>query len=272
LAQASQASVPCHPPLYPALSSAAATMATDAPGAEAEGIEAKMRRVHWVPLESNPDVLNDFATKVGLPGGYEFVDVYGVDEELLCMVPSPCLAVTLLFGSSDNLREAKRTQREQIEASGQKVSSELVYLKQYIGNACGTIACVHSIANNAEAMGVPADSAIARFLGATKGKSPQEAGAALADAAELHCASEASAQGGQTAAPEATASVDAHFICFVEKDGDVYELDGNKAFPINHGASGGDLMKATAQVIKKSFMDKDPENIRFNMMALVKQE
>eukprot|EP00434_Breviolum_minutum_P027956 symbB.v1.2.024735.t1/scaffold2365.1/size83366/3 len=36
----------------------------------------RIRKVHWVPLESNPDMLNDFAWKVGLPKDYEFVDVF----------------------------------------------------------------------------------------------------------------------------------------------------------------------------------------------------
>ncbi|CAK9012766.1 Ubiquitin carboxyl-terminal hydrolase, partial [Durusdinium trenchii] len=40
----------------------------------------KIRRVHWVPLESNPDMLNDFASKVGLPPGFEFVDVFSAPE------------------------------------------------------------------------------------------------------------------------------------------------------------------------------------------------
>eukprot|EP00747_Dinoflagellata_sp_TGD_P181349 gnl/TRDRNA2_/TRDRNA2_35158_c0_seq1.p1 gnl/TRDRNA2_/TRDRNA2_35158_c0~~gnl/TRDRNA2_/TRDRNA2_35158_c0_seq1.p1 ORF type:complete len:266 (+),score=53.98 gnl/TRDRNA2_/TRDRNA2_35158_c0_seq1:80-799(+) len=237
-----------------------------------DAIEEKMKKVHWVPLESNPDMLNEFARKVGLPPPWEFCDVYGVDPDLLCMVPRPCLAVTLLFQCSDNLGKAKAEQRARLEASGQKLSPELVYLKQYVGNACGTIACTHSILNSAEVVGLKTDTPLGKFLASIKGKTSEEAGALLADAADLHMASEASAAGGQTAAPEASAATDHHFVCFIEKDGDVYELDGNKAFPVNHGSSGGDLLAAATRAIKTEFMDKDPENIQFNMMALVKQD
>ena len=34
----------------------------------------------WIPLESNPDVLNEYAHKLGVTGNFEFVDVYGLDE------------------------------------------------------------------------------------------------------------------------------------------------------------------------------------------------
>ena len=39
--------------------------------------------VFWIPLESNPDMLTAFARAVGLPQEYRFVDIWGVDEELL---------------------------------------------------------------------------------------------------------------------------------------------------------------------------------------------
>lgn len=237
--------------------------------AESE-VKEKMRRVHWVPLESNPEMLNEFARKVGLPEPWEFVDVFGIDPDLLAMVPPTCVAVTLLFECNDNLRKFKEEQAASISASGQTVSPDLVHLKQYVGNACGTIAVIHSIANSFEVMGVPAETAMGRFLATVRGKNPEDAGAALVDATELHSASEASARGGQTAAPEAHADVDHHFIAFVEKGGDLYELDGAKAFPINHGPVGGGLLEAATKVIKANFMDKDPEAINFNMMALVK--
>jgi ubiquitin carboxyl-terminal hydrolase L3 len=235
------------------------------------GIKEKMRLVHWVPLESNPEMLTSFARKVGLPENAEFVDVFGTDPELLGMVEGQCLAVTLLFACSEASSQAKKEQKEAIEKDGQKLHPDLKYLKQYVGNACGTIACIHSLANNLEVLGIPADSPIGEFVKATEGMTPHEAGAKLAEATQLHEASEESAAGGQTEAPEATARTDAHFIAFVQKDGDVYELDGGKAFPINHGPADEGLLAAAAQAIKKNFMEKDPDSIHFNMMALVKQ-
>jgi ubiquitin carboxyl-terminal hydrolase L3 len=38
---------------------------------------------HWLPLESNPEVLNDFTSKLGLDVSQcSFQDVYGLDEVL----------------------------------------------------------------------------------------------------------------------------------------------------------------------------------------------
>jgi hypothetical protein len=34
----------------------------------------------WVPLESDPEVLNKFAETIGAPSDYKFCDVFGMDE------------------------------------------------------------------------------------------------------------------------------------------------------------------------------------------------
>lgn len=241
--------------------------------ADDEAVKEKMKKIHWVPLESNPEMLTGFARKAGVPAQFEFCDIYGTDPELLMMVPQPVMAVTLLFQCSENLEKFKEQQREELRAKGNKVSPEVFYMRQYVGNACGTIAAIHSILNNAEAVQLPPDCPVAKYRAAAGG-TPEERGAALAEATELHTASEESAQGGQTSAPEATARVDYHFICFVEKDGDLYELDGSRRNdgPLNHGPTGGDLLATAARVIRETFMDKDPGNIHFNMMALVRAD
>lgn len=43
---------------------------------------------------------------------------------------------------------------EEIDAKGQEVSPSLYYMKQTIGNACGTIALLHAVANNRQALGL----------------------------------------------------------------------------------------------------------------------
>ncbi|XLR57154.1 hypothetical protein HN51_011456 [Arachis hypogaea] len=52
----------------------------------------------WLPLEANPDLINQFLWSLGLPPDEaESCDVYGLDDDLLQMVPSPVLAVFFLY-------------------------------------------------------------------------------------------------------------------------------------------------------------------------------
>ena len=50
--------------------------------------------------------------------------------------------------------------------------------------------------------------------------------------AEKH---EAAAQEGQTDATEHSKNVNAHFICITSCEGHLFELDGRKGIPVNHG-------------------------------------
>lgn len=43
-------------------------------------------------------------------------------------------------------------EQQEIEARGQEVSSGVFYMKQTIGNACGTIGLLHSLANNRQTL------------------------------------------------------------------------------------------------------------------------
>ena len=57
---------------------------------KAELARPRNATMSWLPLESNPDVLNPFIRRLGVPGDWEFTDVFGLDDELLAMVPPPC--------------------------------------------------------------------------------------------------------------------------------------------------------------------------------------
>ncbi|KAG7265135.1 hypothetical protein CRUP_036827 [Coryphaenoides rupestris] len=53
----------------------------------------------WLPLEANPDFLG----QLGLRPSWQFGDVYGLDPELLSMVPKPVCALLLLFPVSEKV-------------------------------------------------------------------------------------------------------------------------------------------------------------------------
>lgn len=223
------------------------------------------RKQFWLPLESNPEMLNEFSAKIGAGGGaFAFHDVYGLDAELLAMVPKPCAAVTLLFPSS-KLKEAKATQLQELEKSGYAPDDGIFFIKQYVGNACGTIAALHALSNNPHLIQEGSD--LATFVAANKELAPAERGNNLSSAEFVRAATSASAQGGQTQTPELGEDVDHHFITFISHAGAVYELDGAKPYPINHGPAGDDLLAAVAEVIKARFIAVAPDGM-FNMMAL----
>eukprot|EP01136_Pigoraptor_vietnamica_P012224 Opistho-1_new@51921 len=223
----------------------------------------------WLPLESNPEVINKFVSGLGLPADYSYVDVYGLDDDLLAMVPEPVLAVLLLFPITPKYEEHRHAEQAAIDAKGQHMSPNVYFMRQTIDNACGTIGILHSIANNSRR--IPLGGYLKEFLEKTQPMTPAERGAHLEGVKEISVAHQESASEGQTEAPPLEADTNLHFICFADVDGHVYEFDGRKPFPINHGKRTSDsLLRDVAPVIQ-SFMRRDPDQVNFSMLALVKE-
>ena len=51
---------------------------------------------HWVGLESNPQVMTEYAQKLGMAEHWAFTDVLGLDEAMLKLVPEPCAGCIFL--------------------------------------------------------------------------------------------------------------------------------------------------------------------------------
>ncbi|ETO31397.1 hypothetical protein RFI_05723 [Reticulomyxa filosa] len=228
---------------------------------------------NWLPLESNPEVLNDFARRMGLPEDYAFHEVFGFDEETLAFTPQPVLAAVLLFPSSKNIKAFKAKQRVDIEANGQVLDNSLFYLYQHdnIGNACGTIAMIHCLSNS-----VPlSDGPLSTFTKSTKDMNWIDRGWALLKAKDIQEVSDetAASEANQTDTPERTDDTDGHFIAFVQKSGMLFELDGRKKFPINHGETSEEtFLHDVVKVVKEKFMALEPNNVNFNLMTLSQEQ
>eukprot|EP00003_Mantamonas_plastica_P023936 TRINITY_DN4392_c0_g1_i2.p1 TRINITY_DN4392_c0_g1~~TRINITY_DN4392_c0_g1_i2.p1 ORF type:complete len:187 (-),score=67.40 TRINITY_DN4392_c0_g1_i2:96-656(-) len=181
-------------------------------------------------------------------------------------VPQPVYAVVFLYPITDVSDNFRKEEAKELEEAGQEVSENAFFCKQTIGNACGTIGCIHAILNNNFAL---EDGFFKSFLEDTKDMSPDDRAAYLESdkASSLEEAHGASAEEGQTVATEHE-NTNLHFIAFAQVDGDLYEFDGRKAFPINHGKTTDESFLKDTTVVLKKFMERDPEETNFTAMAL----
>jgi len=139
-------------------------------------------------------------------------------------------------------------------------------------NACGTMALVHAIGNNVDQIKFTAASKLKAFLDETVALKPMERSKILESSQELSSAHESCSMEGQTSAPNVADSVDYHFVAFVRGSDRLYELDGRREGPICHGNTSKETFLEDAGRVCRSFMKRNPENLNFTAVALVKDD
>ncbi|TFK51621.1 peptidase C12, ubiquitin carboxyl-terminal hydrolase 1 [Heliocybe sulcata] len=235
----------------------------------------------WIPLESNPEVLNSWAKQAGLiTSQHQFCDVYGLDPELLALVPQPVKAVILCFPITDEYERKRKEEDEAMKGQESQLDPTLVFIKQTIGNACGTMALIHALANSDVVL--KPGSALATYIEQCQEKSPSERAHLLETTPVFASIHASTASSGQSAAPSADASVDLHYTCFVtapvktareaevgvsgKEEIRLVELDGRRVGPVDRGVC-TDLLQDVAMFIKERYISGS-SSMNFNVMAL----
>lgn len=227
------------------------------------------RRKSWMPLVSDPNLMNSYLTKLGAQG-CSFVELFGFDDELLGWIPRPVKAVLLLFPINETSEKYRADEEAKIVANGQTESKNCYFIKQIIGNACGTIGLIHAVMNNMDSFRLEKGKFWANFHADTKSLSALERAKALEDNEDIEqehqsVARSGGTEGSSSASHEIHANL--HFIVFTEVDGDLYEFDGRKNRPINHGPAGDVLVSSAAAI--RGFLTRAEGDFRFNAVALV---
>lgn len=219
----------------------------------------------WLPLEANPDVMNQFLWGLGLrEDEVECIDVFGLDDELLEMVPKPVLAVLFLYPITAQSEE----ERKQQESLKKECSSKVYFMKQTVGNACGTVGLLHAVGNITSEIKLVEGSYFDKYFKSTANMDPHQRAVFLENDRDMEVAHSVAATAGET---EASEIVDTHFICFACVDGELFELDGRKSSPISHGPSSpSSLLQDAAKVIQE-MIQKNPDSLNFNVIALYKK-
>lgn len=212
-------------------------------------------------MEINPEMLNKMMEKLGVGGNWRFVDVLGLEEDQLSRVPKPCCALMLLFPLTQQHESFREQQADKVAAG-----SEVYFLKQTVGNSCGTIALLHAVGNNKDNMTFNDGSALKKFLDDTAGLSIDERAKRFEENQAIKDAHNDIAAQGQCR-PEAD-KVNFHFIAFANVNGQLFEFDGKLEGAVNHGDTKNDTFIKDAAKVCRGFMEREEGEVRFSAVAL----
>lgn len=213
----------------------------------------------WVPLESNPELFTEWSSIMGLDTSqYAFHDIFGLDPELLQMVPQPVQAVLLLFPLSEDAAKVRKEEDANVqEATAAEEQGQVMWFKQTIGNACGTIGLLHALANTEATASIRKDSPLDSLLQKARPLAPRERADLLTKSKELESVHAQTASAGQSAAPQDLDDVLLHFVCFIrDQDGNLVELDGGRKGPLNRGkvSSQDQLLSRAVDFVQQKYV------------------
>jgi ubiquitin carboxyl-terminal hydrolase L3 len=247
-------------------------------------VDKKIFRRLWPALESNPECLTKLLHEIGVSNEWSFCDVVGIDEEMLGWVPQPCVALILLFPSEEVRQAWARAEEDKLldDFSNQQpyirnVGSDAFFIWQEspLGNACGTVAIVHAVANNMSELGLTdRSSPIADFYSQALSSVPKCRGELLQNHAGIHEAHLTCVEVGQTQSlPED--KVDFHFVCLTRVGDKLYELDGARKSEgeiLHCFTSQSTFLSDAARIVRMRYIEACPGILNFSVLALTQSK
>jgi ubiquitin carboxyl-terminal hydrolase L3 len=241
----------------------------------------------WIPIESSADILTSYIHELGVSKQYAFTEVLGLDDELLQMIPShSVVAVLLLFPYTSNFKRKRYEEHQHIVQHHIPSNHDIYFLPQIVSNACGTVGIVHAVLNNQELFN---DNTTATtesnpknwfrdFYRHTKPFDLKQRAEYFSVDKSIESLHHKYAVQGSTSA-EDSMNVDVHYNAWImspnssSDDISLYELDGTKIQPIDHGKTSQEtFLHDVASKIKNEFMANDPTEVRYSVLALVRED
>ncbi|XP_061383956.1 ubiquitin carboxyl-terminal hydrolase calypso [Danaus plexippus] len=229
----------------------------------------------WLELESDPGLftllLEDFGVK-----GVQVEEIYDLHKPL----ESPVYGFIFLFRWIEE-RRSRRKFVEQIESfvRDEETINNIFFAQQMVPNSCATHALLSILLN---CPNLHLGETLSRLKHHTLGMNPENKGWAIGNTPELACAHNSHAIPQARKKTDKNAGVPTgrftgeayHFVSFVPINGHLFELDGLKPFPTDHGpwASDEDWTDKFRRVMAERLgrdAGEQVHDIRFNLMAVV---
>ncbi|XP_017867082.1 PREDICTED: ubiquitin carboxyl-terminal hydrolase calypso [Drosophila arizonae] len=230
----------------------------------------------WLELESDPGLFTLLLEDFGCHD-VQVEEVYDLQKP----IESP-YGFIFLF----RWIEERRARRKIVETTAEifvkdeEAISSIFFAQQVVPNSCATHALL-SVLLNCNENNLQLGETLSRLKAHTKGMSPENKGLAIGNTPELACAHNSHAMPQARRRLERTGAGVAscrftgeafHFVSFVPINGQLFELDGLKPYPMNHGC--WEEHEDWTDKFRRVMADRlgiatGEQDIRFNLMAVV---
>lgn len=230
--------------------------------------------------ENNPEVMNQLAKKLGLSSDLQFYDVYSLDKpELLAHIPRPALALLVtipLTPAWDRNRKAEDADKEPYAGSGP--DEPVIWFKQTIGHACGSIGLLHSLVNGPAAEYIKPGSDLATIRSAAIPLDMTKRAEMLYNSEPFERAHKSVEECGDSYSDSKVERDGGHFVSFVKSGGKLWELEGSRKGPLERGVLDDDedvlsprALEMGLKRIVKLNADEGGESLLFSCIALARR-
>jgi ubiquitin carboxyl-terminal hydrolase L3 len=167
------------------------------------------------------------------------------------------------------------------EYEGKGEEEPVIWFKQTIGHACGSIGLIHCLLNGPAKEFILPDSTLAKLRKDAIPLGMEERAQLLYDSKELEEAHQSVAEMGDTAAPSAEVGdrLGQHFVSFVKVEGGLWELEGSRKGPLYRGELGEGEDVLSSRGVEMGIgrvMELERKagggDLRFSCIALAKRE
>jgi len=220
---------------------------------------------NWCLIESDPGVFTELIQKFGVTG-VQVEELWSLDQDQFQSL-NPVYGLIFLF---------KWTKDD--EPSGSVVMDsrleKIFFAKQVINNACATQAIL-SVLLNIASSDVKLGSTLQEFKDFCGSFDGVMKGLALSNSEPIRAVHNSFSH--QTLfefdAKKADKDDDVfHFVSYIPIDGRIYELDGLKEGPIDHGAAGENWTETVRPIIEARMQKYKEGEIHFNLLAMVEDK